>query len=116
VGQVAREVEAAGIVTAVLSWIPELSVAVGAPRVVGIGYPGSVPFGRPGEADGQRSVLRGALEAACAMVTPGERVDLNHEWPPNARVPGPPRPPPIASAIKARPWLLLRLLRGDLPQ
>ena len=114
-GLVARAVEAAGVATATLSWIPELSVAVGPPRVVGIAHPGPVPFGLPGDADGQRAVLRGALEAATAMIDPGARVDLPFEWPAGARVPGPPRPPPIASAIKRRPWLLLRLLQGDLP-
>ena len=114
-GLVAREVERAGIATVVLSWIPELSVAVGAPRVVGIGHPGSVPFGRPGDADGQRAVLRGALEAGAGMTRPGDRVDLPFEWPSDARVPSPPSPPPIASAIKRRPWLLARLIQGNPP-
>ena len=114
-GLVAREVEAAGIATVVLSWIPELTVAVGAPRVVGIGYPGSVPFGLPGDADGQRAVLRAALEAGVAATEPGGRVDLPFEWPTDARIPKPPTPPPIAAALKRRPWLLRRLVQGDLP-
>ena len=114
-GLVARVVEGAGVSTAALSWIPELSVAVGTPRVVGIAHPGSVPFGRPGDAEGQRAVLRAALEAAASMVEPGARVDLPFEWPAGARVPGPPQPPPIPSAIKRRPWLPVRLLQGDLP-
>jgi hypothetical protein len=116
VGLVAREIEARGVATAVLSWFPEYAVAVGAPRVVGIGYPGSVPFGLPGDVEGQRKVLRAALEAAFGMGLPGQRVDLDFAWPAGARVPRPPRLPPIARAIMKKPWLFLKLLAGDVPQ
>lgn len=95
--------------------MPELSVSVGAPRVAGIGYPGSVPFGLPGDAEGQRSVLRASLEAALSIEEPGGRVDLAFEWPANRRTPKPPEPPPIAKAIMKRPWLYLKLLNGDIP-
>lgn len=114
-GLVARVLEEAGVSTALHSWIPELSVSVGAPRVIGIGYPGSVPFGLPGDREGQRAVLRASLEAAAAMRDPGERVDLPFEWPQSARVPKPPEPPPIARAIMKRPWLYLKLRSGDIP-
>ncbi len=114
-GLVARVLEAAGIATAVLSFIPELTASVGTPRVLGIGYPGSVPFGAPGDADGQRAVLRKSLESAVEMDAPGSRVDLPFVWPGEARVPKPPTPPPIARAIMKRPWLYLKLLRGELP-
>lgn len=114
-GLVAQVIEESGIPTAVLSWIPEIPVAVGSPRVVGIGYPGSVPFGPPGDASGQRSVLEGALEAAAGIEQPGERVDLDFEWPVGTRVPKPPVPPPIARAVKRRPWLYWKLLNGDIP-
>lgn len=100
--------------TAVHSWMPELTHAVGASRVVGIGYPGSVPFGAPGDPDGQRAVLQASLEAAAAMTAPG-RIDLPFEWPRDVRIPRPPEPPPIARAIVRRPWLYLKLLQGDLP-
>ncbi|MEZ5356174.1 MAG: hypothetical protein R2762_26355 [Bryobacteraceae bacterium] len=114
-GLVARVIEQAGISTAVHAWIPELSVSVGSPRVVGIAYPGSTPFGLPGDADGQRAVLRASLEAAVAMNQPGARVDLDFVWPPDERVPKPPHPPPIARAIMKRPWLYVNLLRGEIP-
>lgn len=110
-----RIIEAAGVSTAVLSWIPELSTAVGAPRVVGIGRPGSVPFGLPGEADLQREVLRAALQAAERATTPGERIDLPFEWPAHAREPKPPEAPPIARLITRRPWLLRNLMSGEIP-
>ena len=89
-GLVARVIERAGVPTAVLSSIPELTVSVGSPRVIGIGYPGSLPFGQPGDAEGQRVVLRAALEAAVEMSEPGERFDLDFEWPQGARLPRPP--------------------------
>lgn len=115
-GLVARVIEEAGVSTALHSWIPELSVAVGSPRIVGIGYPGSVPFGPRGDRDGQRAVLRASLEAAAGMRVPGERVDLPFEWPETVRVPKPPKPPPIANAIMKRPWLFLKLRDGDIPR
>jgi D-proline reductase (dithiol) PrdB len=116
VGLVARVIEAAGVSTAVHSTIPELTVSVGAPRVVGIGYPGSAPLGLPGDADGQRAVLLASLRAAFGVVEPGGRVDLAFEWPQDRPVPRPPRPPPIARAIIRRPWLYWNLLRGEIPR
>jgi hypothetical protein len=84
--------------------------------VVGIGYPGSVPMGLPGDADAQRAVLLASLRTACGIAEPGGRVDLAFEWPPDRPVPRPPTPPPIARAIMRRPWLYLKLLRGEIPQ
>jgi len=108
-------IEEAGVATAVLSWIPETTASVGAPRVVGIGYPGSVLFGTPGDSAGQSAVLLATLEAAAEMVEPGQRIDLPFEWPARARVPKPPTPPPIARAIFKRPWLYLKLVNGEIP-
>jgi D-proline reductase (dithiol) PrdB len=116
VGLVARVIEGAGVSTAVHSAIPEVTLSVGAPRVVGIAYPGSVPLGLPGDAPGQRAVLRASLEAAAALTVPGSRVDLDFSWPAGARAPKPPEPPPIAKAIMKRPWLFLNLLRGAIPE
>ena len=114
-GLVARVIEEAGVSTAVLSAIPELTTSVGAARVVGIGYPGSVPLGVPGDADGQRTLLLSSLEAAFAVAEPGARIDLPFEWPEGARPPKPPELPPIAKAIMRKPWLLLNLMRGEIP-
>ena len=107
--------EESGITTAVHAWIPELPVSTGAPRVVGIGYPGSVPFGLPGDAEGQRAVLRASLETAAAIDRPGQRSDLDFEWPSGARVPKPAQPPPIAQLCMRRPWLYLKLVNGEIP-
>lgn len=114
-GLVARVIEQAGVSTVVHSWIPEMPVSVGAPRVVGIAYPGSVPFGPPGDARGQRAVLHASLTAAAAMTAPGARSDLGFEWPSQMPVTRPPRQPPITRAIVKQPWLYARLLNGDVP-
>ena len=42
--------------------IPDLTRAVGVPRLAGISYPMGRPLGRPHDADGQRAVLRSMLE------------------------------------------------------
>jgi len=115
VGLVAQVIERAGIPTGVHSWIPELSESVGSPRVVGVAYPGSVPFGLPGDQEAQRAVLQASLEATARMREPGERVDLPFEWPARTRVPKPPTPPPITRAIMKRPWLYLKLRSGEIP-
>ncbi len=115
-GLVARVIEAAGISTAVHSWIPEMPMSVGAPRVVGMAYPGSVPFGLPGDAEGQRAVLQASLEAAAEMTEAGSRVDLAFEWPQEAPVPKPQEQSPIGRAIRKRPWLYFSLLKGDIPE
>ncbi|MCB1035613.1 MAG: hypothetical protein KDD47_17455 [Acidobacteria bacterium] len=107
--------EAAGVSTGVHCWIPELAESVRSPRVVGIGYPGSLPFGPPGDADGQRQVLRSSLEAVAAMSTPGQRTDLPFEWPAGVRIPRHPNDVPITLLIKRKPWLYLKLLKGEIP-
>ncbi|MCK6461990.1 MAG: hypothetical protein L6Q95_19075, partial [Planctomycetes bacterium] len=61
-GLVQRVLEAKGIPTVSLSMIPELTRAVGVPRLAGIGYPMGQPLGRPHDAPGQRAVLRATLE------------------------------------------------------
>jgi hypothetical protein len=78
---VQREIEAAGVATITLSNIPELTAATGAPRVAGIEYPFGRTLGMPGDADGQRAVLRAALQALFEIESPGGRVDLPFVWP-----------------------------------
>jgi D-proline reductase (dithiol) PrdB len=117
VGLVQREIERAGIATVTLSPIPDLTAAVGAPRVAAIAYPPGRPFGRPNDAAGQTAVLRAALAVAHDAATPGAVVELPFEWPePPARVrTGPAEPPPITVLLKKKPWLLPHLLRREPP-
>jgi len=95
--------------------MPAITASVSPPRLVGIGYPHGHPFGAPGDADGQRAVLQAVLEAFSGMRTPGERVDLDLVYSgPRLRT-HPPVPPPIARLLLRKPWLLPRLISGNIP-
>jgi hypothetical protein len=53
----------AGVIPTVALWlIPDLTRAVGAPRLAGISYPMGQPLGRPHDAEGQRAVLRAMFQ------------------------------------------------------
>ena len=114
-GLAAREIEAAGLSTLVLSVMPEITASVGVPRLAGIGYPGARPLGAPGDAEGQRAVLRAALAVFERLESPGGRIDLDFPSPPRRQRHHPPEPPPIVKLLKRRPWLLPRLVSGDIP-
>ena len=104
------------LATAVHSWLPEYSTGLGAPRVVGIQYPAALPFGPPDDAGGPAASACGAsLEAAAEIETPGQRKDLDFEWPTGERIPKVRESPPIVKLIKRKPWLYLDLLRGRIP-
>jgi len=119
VGLVQRVLEASGIATVTLSWIPDLTRAVGVPRLAGISYPPGRPLGRPLDADGQRAVLRGTLELLPAATGPDHYVELPFQWPESpaqARNASKDLPPaPIVELLRRKPWLVARLYRGDVP-
>ena len=116
-GLVANVIEAAGTPTCCLSMIPSLTVATGAPRVVGVAHPLGLPLGLPGDAAGQRAVLEAALRAAAGMATPRSFAELPFVWPePRLKaIREPDPPPPIGQLLKHRPWLIPRLVSGHLP-
>ncbi len=116
-GLVARVLEASGIATVCLSMIPDLTRAAGAPRLAGIAYPMSRPMGRPGDADGQRSVLAATLDLLATARAPGAYVELPHEWPesPARARQGSDVHPPISRLLARKPWLLPRLYAGEIP-
>jgi hypothetical protein len=120
VGLVQRVIEASGISTVTLSWIPDLTRAVGVPRLAGISYPLSRPLGRPHDADGQRAVLRATLDVLTDASGPGTYVELPFEWPEspaqarNASKDVP--PPPIVELLRKLPWLVANLYSGKIPQ
>ncbi len=102
--------------TLTLSTLPDFTRSVGAPRVAGILHPMGQPLGAPGDADGQREVLKTALRVLEDIRSPGEIVRMPFEWPePLHRVKWHGEPPPIAHHIKRRPWLYPRLVSGDIP-
>jgi len=118
VGLAQRAIEHAGITTIALSNIPDLTAAVGVPRLVGIEHPFGQIMGRPGDQDRQRAVLQSALEAVETMETPGSIKHLPFEWPGTAREAPvhPPEPSPIVEYLKRHPWHLPRLLSRDIPR
>ena len=99
--------------------MPDLTRAVGVPRLAGIGYPVSRPLGRPHDAEGQRAVLRATLELLEAATGPDYYVELPFVWPETvgqARNASKDIPPsPIAALLLKQPWLLPRLYSGRLP-
>jgi hypothetical protein len=117
VGLVQRVLESAGIPTVSLSLIPEFTRAVGVPRLAGISYPLSRPMGRPGDATGQREVLRALLGVLDSAGAPGTYVELPFTWPetPAQARKGADVHPPISQLLARKPWLLARLYRGEIP-
>jgi D-proline reductase (dithiol) PrdB len=119
VGLAQRVLEAKGIPTVALSMIPDLTRAVGVPRLAGIGYPIGRPLGRPHDADGQRAVLRGLVDVFATASGPDTYVELPFTWPEspaqarNASKDLP--PPPIVELLKRKPWLLANLYSGRIP-
>ena len=100
--------------------IPDLTRAVGTPRLAGLAYPMSRPLGRPGAADGQRAVLRATIALLEEATGPGAYGQLPFEWPESPAAArnaskGVP-PPPIVELLARRPWLLADLYSGRIPR
>ena len=118
-GLVQRVLEASGIPTVTLSMIPDLTRAVGVPRLAGISHPMGRPLGRPGDADGQRAVLRAMLELLATASAPDTYVELPFVWPESpaqARNASRDVPPaPIVQLVTRKPWLLANLYTGRIP-
>ena len=100
--------------------IPDLTRAVGVPRLAGISYPMSRPLGNPHDADGQRAVLRATLEVLPSASEPDTYVELPFVWPESpaqARNASKDIPPaPIVELVTRKPWLLANLYSGHIPQ
>lgn len=97
--------------------IPDFTRAVGVSRLAGIAYPMSRPMGRPGDAAGQREVLRSLLELLTTATAPDTYVELPFVWPesPARARKGADVHPPIAQLLTRKPWLLARLYSGEIP-
>ena len=116
-GLVARKIEAAGISTICLSNIPDLTAAVGVPRLVAIEYPFARTLGRPGDGPGQMEVLRSTLRAGRDIEGPGGIRHLPFTWPESrAKAQAhPPELPPIAVYLKRHPWHLPKFMAREIP-
>ena len=71
--------------TITLSSIPDLTSAVGVPRLAAIEYPLGYLLGQPGDRMGQLAVLRSTLHALAEIREPGSVSHLPFEWPASAR-------------------------------
>ena len=119
-GLVQRVLEASGIPTVALSMIPDLTRAVGVPRLAGISYPMGRPLGNA--ARRRRPARRAARDAGAAR----ERDRARQLRRAALRVagiagPGPQRlqglpPPPIVELLTKKPWLVARLYSGRIPR
>jgi hypothetical protein len=110
VGLVARVLEAKGIPTVALSMIPDLTRAVGVPRLAGLSYPMGQPLGRPHDADGQRAVLHATLAVLPSASGPDTYVELPFTWPQS--------PAQARNASGSRPAPIVELMtpsRGSCP-
>lgn len=109
--------EYAGITTIALSNIPELTAAVGVPRLVGIEYPFGQIMGMPGDREGQQAVLQGLFDAVVEMKRPGSVTSLPLAWPgtKSETRTHPQVPPPIAGYLKRHPWHLPKLFSRQIP-
>jgi D-proline reductase (dithiol) PrdB len=118
VGLVQREIEAAGISTVTLSSVWAFTASVGAPRVAAIEHPQGRPVGRPGDVSGQQAVVRAALRVLQDATGPGTVVHLPFDWPeaPREARSRPQSPPPIATLLRRKPWLLPKLFKGEIPE
>lgn len=118
-GLVARVLEANGIPTVALSMIPDLTRAVGVPRLAGISYPMGRPLGMPRDADGQRAVLCMTLGLLASASGPDAYVELPFQWPESpakARNASKDlKPPPIVELLHRKPWLVANLYGGRIP-
>ena len=117
VGLVQRKLEAAGLTTISLSYIPDLTASVGVPRLAAVEHPSGITVGMPGDCAGQMAVLRATLDALVKIETPGTVVHLPMAWtePATKLSLHPPQQPPISQYIVRHLWDLPRLLRRDPP-
>lgn len=116
-GLVARRIEEAGFPTLSISNVPDLTAAVGVPRLVALEHPFGRTLGQPGDVERQLAVLRGTFHALEEMTAPGSIVHLPFDWPePLSKARShPPEPPPIASYLMKRPWHFPKLVAREVP-
>ena len=79
-GLVARVVEEAGIPTVLVSTGRDLTELVRPPRSLFVNHPMGNPFGRPGDAEQQATILRDALALFDQVTEAGTLVDAPYEW------------------------------------
>lgn len=103
--------------TITLSSIPDLTSAVGVPRLAAIEHPLGYLVGQPGDPESQTAVLRATLRSLAEMTQPGSITHLPFEWPPSARriSARPPNTPPISKYLLRHPWHIPNLFAREVP-
>jgi len=81
VGLIAREIEAAGVPTIAMTSAWDITAAVAPPRSVYVHAPLGHQTGVVGDREGNRALVRGALEAGLATPGPGRITRLAWRWP-----------------------------------
>jgi D-proline reductase (dithiol) PrdB len=103
VSVLARLIEDAGIPTVIVTMMPAVAEALGAPRIVGVEFPFGHPFGMPHDRTMQREVLTVALRVLAGAPRPGTRVDVDIEWPIDTKTAyrswQPPEPSPLVAMM-----------------
>jgi hypothetical protein len=103
-----------------LSLIPELTRAVGVPRLLGVGHPMGQPFGQPHDVARQRAVLLASLDLLENATGAGAYAEMPGEWPETvaqARNASRDIPhAPIVGLLQRKPWLVPLLYLGRIPR
>lgn len=79
-GLLARILEGRGISTTVLSVARQITELARPPRAAYVRFPLGMPFGEPGMAAQQRTILRDVLQLIETVRQPGTIVDLPYRW------------------------------------
>ncbi len=81
----ARHLERAGIPTVLVTMMPDVAEKLDTPRIVGVEFPFGHAFGPADDRYTQRRVLETALTVLSGASEPGVRLDVDIEWPVEAR-------------------------------
>ena len=79
-GLIARVLEAGGIPTLCMTSAWDISEAVRPPRSAYVHHPLGHQTGKPGDLDGQKAIVRSALQSAAGIAGPGGIVKLPFAW------------------------------------
>jgi hypothetical protein len=80
VGLVAREIEAAGIPTVVISLALEITQNVGVPRALFVKWPLGHPLGEANAAAQQRTIIYDSLRLLLTATEPGVIAQPGYRW------------------------------------
>jgi hypothetical protein len=80
VGLIARELEAAGISTVVISMMRDILYRVKPPRGVFVNFPIGHSLGRPSDKTFQMHIIKDALSVLNEAKIPGKITDLPYRW------------------------------------